>query len=76
MYNRMKYKLMNHIREIRQSKNLTQTELGLIVGCSQNTISSIENYKYFPTAFLAALICEALDTKFEDLFYLVHYWEV
>ena len=62
-------KLKNRIKEYRQAKGLTQTELAKLIGSSKNTISSIETAQYCPTAYLAALICIALDCKFEDLFY-------
>jgi putative transcriptional regulator len=48
---------------------LTQTQLAEMVGSSKNTISSIETSQFCPTAYLAALLCIALDCKFEDLFY-------
>ncbi len=39
-----------------------------MVGVSRQTINSIENTQYNPTAKLALLLCIALDCKFEDLF--------
>ena len=48
---------------------MSQDELARQVGVSRQTISSIETYTYFPTAKLAYLLCIALDTQFEDLFY-------
>ena len=62
-------KLKNRLKEYRQSKGLTQTQLAEIVGSSKNTISSIETGQFCPTAYLAALLCIALDCKFEDMFY-------
>lgn len=49
---------------------MSQAELAKIVGSSRNTISSIETGQFAPSAYLAALLCIALDCKFEDLFYL------
>jgi putative transcriptional regulator len=63
-------KLKNRLKEFRQKKGLTQTQLASLVGSSKNTISSIETSQFCPTAYLAALLCTALDCKFEDLFYL------
>ena len=63
-------KLKNKLREYRQAKGLTQSQLAEQVGSSKNTISSIETRQFCPTAYLAALLCAALDCKFEDLFYL------
>lgn len=61
--------LKNKLRERRKECNLSQDELAKKVGVSRQTISSIETYTYFPSAKLAYLLCIALDTKFEDLFY-------
>ena len=62
-------KLKNRLKDFRQAKGLTQTQLADIVGSSKNTISSIETSQFCPTAYLAALLCEALGCKFEELFY-------
>ena len=61
--------LRNNLKNTRKNKNISQEELATMVGVSRQTISSIENYTYFPTAKLAYLLCIALDVKFEDLFY-------
>lgn len=62
-------KLKNHLKEFRTEKGLKQAELAELVGSSKNTISSIETGQFCPTAYLAALLCIALDCKFEELFY-------
>ena len=62
-------KLKNKLKEYRQKAGLTQTRLAEMVGSSKNTISSIETGQFCPTAYLAALLCIALECKFEDLFY-------
>jgi putative transcriptional regulator len=62
-------KLKNKLKEYRQKAKLTQTQLAELVGSSKNTISSIETGQFCPTAYLAALLCIALECKFEDLFY-------
>ncbi|MBQ0028603.1 MAG: helix-turn-helix transcriptional regulator [Lachnospiraceae bacterium] len=61
--------LKNRVKEYRQNAGMSQAKLAEEVGSSRNTIVSIENGKFCPTAYLAALICIALDCKFEDLFY-------
>lgn len=61
--------LKNRLRQRRKECDISQDELAKQVGVSRQTISSIETYTYFPTAKLAYLLCIALDTKFEDLFY-------
>ncbi len=62
-------KLKNNVKAYRQKAGLTQTQLAERVGSSKNTISSIETGQFCPTAYLAALLCIALDVKFEELFY-------
>ncbi|MCH4014751.1 MAG: helix-turn-helix transcriptional regulator [Solobacterium sp.] len=62
--------LKNKVREYRTKKAISQSELAKLVGSSRNTISSIETGQFSPSAYLAALLCIALDCKFEDLFYL------
>lgn len=62
-------KLKNRVKQYRQSQGLSQTELANMVGASRNTISSIENSQFCPTAYLAALLCVALECKFEELFF-------
>ncbi len=59
----------NNIKEKRQLKKMTQADLAEKVGVSRQTIISIENGSFSPTAKLAYLICLALDVHFEDLFY-------
>lgn len=61
-------KLKNKLKEYRQKAGLTQTQLADAVGSSKNTISSIETGQFCPTAYLAALLCIALECKFEELF--------
>jgi len=62
-------KLKNKLKAYRQVAKLTQTQLAEKVGSSKNTISSIETGQFCPTAYLAYLLCIALDCKFEELFY-------
>lgn len=59
----------NRLRVARAEKRISQGELAEMVGVSRQTISSIENNQFCPSAKLALLLCIALDKKFEDLFY-------
>ena len=61
--------LKTNLKEIRTACGLSQQALADLVGVSRNTISSIETGQYCPSAKLALVICIALDTKFEDMFY-------
>lgn len=59
----------NKIRVLRAEKRMSQSDLAKILGVSRQTISSIENLQFCPSARLACLICIALDKKFEEVFY-------
>lgn len=61
--------LKNRLKEARNERMLSQSQLAELVGVSRNTISSIETGQLSPTAKLALILCIALDKKFEDLFY-------
>ena len=57
------------LKQCRKEKNLTQQNLADLIGVSRNTICSIENGQFNPTAKLALILCIALDKNFEELFY-------
>jgi len=61
--------LKNKIREARRAKGISQDELARMAGVSRQTISSIENGQFSPTAKLALILCTILDRSFEELFY-------
>ena len=61
--------LKNNLKKVRTEENLSQQQLADMVGVSRNTISSIENGQFNPTAKLALILCIALDKKFEELFF-------
>ena len=61
--------LKNNVREFRTKCGLNQDDLARKVGTTRQTIIAIEKGTYNPTAKLALLICLALDTKFEELFF-------
>lgn len=62
-------KFNNKIRMWRAEKKISQADLADMVSVSRQTISSIENLQFCPSAKLAFLICIALDKKFEEVFY-------
>ena len=66
---KFKLELSNGVREARNVRGLSQSELAEMVGVSRNTISSIETGAFNPTAKLALILCIALDKKFEELFW-------
>lgn len=62
--------LRNKLKEARAELGISQEELARKCGVARNTITSIERYEYSPTAYLAYILCLALDKKFEELFYM------
>ena len=61
--------LLNNLKQVRQSKKISQEELAKMVATTRQTIISIEKNQFNPSAKLALLLCIALDEKFENLFY-------
>ncbi|MDL2294993.1 helix-turn-helix transcriptional regulator [Ruminococcaceae bacterium OttesenSCG-928-D13] len=59
----------NRVRMWRAETRMSQNELADTVGVSRQTISSIENLQFVPSARLALLICLALNKTFEDVFF-------
>jgi len=59
----------NRIRVCRAELRLSQQELASMVDVSRQTISSIENLQFVPSARLALLICIALEKSFDEVFY-------
>ena len=59
----------NKIKDYREKSSFSQQKLADIVGTTRQTIIAIEKGTFSPTAKLAYLLCIALNTKFEDLFY-------
>jgi putative transcriptional regulator len=62
--------LKNRLKVARAELNISQDQLANMAGVSRQTISSIENGQYSPTAKLALILAKCLQKKFEDLFYL------
>lgn len=50
--------------------DLTQQDLANLVGCSRQTIHSVESSKFVPSVELALRIAKILKCKVEDLFQL------
>ncbi|MGZ3692362.1 MAG: helix-turn-helix transcriptional regulator [Pseudobdellovibrio sp.] len=64
-------KIDNKIKVLRVTNgDLTQQALADAVGCSRQTIHSIESGKFVPSVELALLIARVLNCKVEDLFQL------
>lgn len=57
------------LKMARVEKNLSQEELGDIVGVTRQTIGLIEAGKYNPSLNLCLAICRATDKTLDDLFW-------
>jgi putative transcriptional regulator len=66
----MNDRLINHLREERTRRNLTQAELATLVGVSRKTINTVENGVFIPSTVLALQLARALGTSVESLFHL------
>jgi putative transcriptional regulator len=61
----------SNLRDVRQSRELTQAQLAGLVGVSRQTINYIEQGAYCPSTRLALELARTLDVTVEDLFYLI-----
>ena len=61
--------LNEKMREARQQKGISQTELAKLIGVSRQTVNMIENGDYNPTIALWLKLCKALDKTLNDLFW-------
>jgi putative transcriptional regulator len=62
--------LGNRLRVARAEQRLSQEELARMAGVTRQTISSIENGQYGPSALLAFILARRLGKPVEELFYL------
>lgn len=67
---RLPPELHNNLAETRKAFGLTQDELARAVKVSRQTVSSIEQGDYNPSASLAMRLAELFDLTVEDLFSL------
>ena len=63
-------KVINHIREIRQRKGITQVRLAEDLQITRQTVNAIEKNKYNPSLELALKLIEYFDVPIDELFYL------
>ena len=57
------------IRQLRESRDLTQAELAERIGVTRQTIGLIESGNYNPSISLCIDICKALNRTLDDLFW-------
>lgn len=61
---------MTRLRVARAELDLSQEQLGRVVGVSRQTISSIETGQYCPSTLLALRLAQAVGEPVERLFWL------
>ena len=61
---------MTPLRVARTELDLSQEQLGRVVGVSRQTISSIETGQYCPSTLLALRLAQAVGEPVERLFWL------
>lgn len=62
--------MKNNVRNLREDKNLTQSDLAEAVNVSRQTIHSIESGKFVPTTILALKLARLFEVRVEDIFIL------
>ena len=60
--------MKNRIKELRESKGLTQEQLGELVGASRQAINAIETEKFEPSIWLAYDISQIFGCSIEEVF--------
>lgn len=60
--------MKNKLKELRESKGLTQEQLGELVGVSRQAINAIETEKFEPSIWLAYDISNVFQCTIEEVF--------
>ncbi len=63
-------RVINHIREIRQKKGITQVKMAEDLQVTRQTINAIEKNKYNPSLELALKILKYFNVPIEEIFIL------
>lgn len=63
-------RLRNRLRVARAEQRLSQEQLASLAGVTRQTISSIENEQYYPSALLAFVLASRLGKPVAELFFL------
>ena len=63
-----KAQIRNHVRRLREERELTQSELARLCGCTRQTIIMLEQERYVPSLSLAFDIADALGAPIDRVF--------
>jgi putative transcriptional regulator len=68
---RLKFRVVNKVREQRLRAGMTQQELGAACGVSRQSIISIERGRYVPSLALSLQLARIFSYPTDELFHLV-----
>lgn len=60
----------NRVRELRTGQGLSQSELGVLLRVSRQTINAIETGRYLPSLPLALKLARFFSTAVEQMFFI------
>ncbi len=60
--------MKNNLKELRESKGLSQQKLGDVLGVSRQTINSVENGKFDPSLTLAIKLTRFFNEPIDSIF--------
>jgi putative transcriptional regulator len=63
-----KARIKNRIRELRETAEMTQSQLAKLCGCTRQTIIMLEQERYVPSLSLAFGIAGVFDLRIDDVF--------
>lgn len=63
-----KVRIKNRIRELRETTEMTQSQLAKLCGCTRQTIIMLEQERYVPSLSLAFGIADVFDVRIDDVF--------
>jgi putative transcriptional regulator len=66
----VKARIINHVKEYRVKRGMTQEELARVAGVSRQSIISIERGRYVPSLQLALRLSRLFTCSTDDLFQL------
>ncbi len=62
--------LINHLKDLRKSRQLTQADLAQAACVSRKTINTIENRVFVPSTVLSLRLAQVLGVSVHDIFEL------
>lgn len=60
--------MKNRIKELRESENLTQIDLGKMLEISRQSVISLENFKYNASLPIAYKVAKVFNKTIEEIF--------